>query len=207
MAMQLNPIQQYQNKHKGIRTMTFFSESMFKLLTEYKRVLKRYFKPEDRLIKIDDLELQRKLLKYADDIGLFHKAHRVLNDIEQWNNTTTNSPTEYSGIEEFYQHLKNQVNEYRLENGKLVNITQQASRAIVDAVQLMGLPEPQLTQPIAKKLDQCIYIVAKFGSKEQQDVFIKALKTQKNRLVNFFLPLLNNFERYLDLPEKKVAEG
>lgn len=173
--------------------MSIFSEHILKLLNDYKRILKRHLSTKEREKTIIDLGLKRKSLKFDTDAILYNKAHRVLKDIEYWTAKYNHAATEYSGIDEFYSHLKKYLNNYRIDSSQIVHMTQQVSCALVKAIQLISLPDAMLCDSHTHKLDDCIQTVVKFGTKDQRIMLAKALHNQKNRTATIFTPALDNF--------------
>jgi hypothetical protein len=173
--------------------MSIFSEYILKLLNEYKRVLKRYVSPSQREKTIIELGLKRKMLKFDSDVILYNKANRVLHDIENWTKNSINTATEYSGIDEFYQHIKNYLSEYRIEGNQIIHTSQKVSRALVQAIQLISLSHMKLSNQTTQKLEECVQTINHFGSKDQRILFAKAIIQQKNNYRDFGLVQLDNF--------------
>jgi oligoendopeptidase F len=176
--------------------MATFSERTLKLLNDYKRmILKRYISPEERKQTINELGLKRKSLKFETDVILYNKAHRVLKNIENWTGKLGNTATEHSGIDEFYQHLKKFLNDFHIAHGRVVHITQAASRAVVQTIQVLSLPEPKLSKE-AHKLDDLIQTIIKFGTSEHHAMLSKAMDEHKDSDSSILSPVLKNFTKY-----------
>src|SRR4051794_38688117 len=111
--------------------MSIFSEHILKLINDYKRLLRRYLSNSEREKTIISLGIKRKSLKYDNDVILYNKAHRVLSDIMYWSSKLNRVAGEYSGVDEFYQHLQNYLSNFRVEHNVVVHISQHASRALV----------------------------------------------------------------------------
>jgi len=146
---------------------------------------------------VTELGLKRKILKADDEVGVYLKAQNVVAALSLWTRNEASIGHWYSGIDEFCQHLKSILEDYQIENNQVVHTSQKASRAMVEAIQLMNLPNSRLNPTIAHKLDLCGQIIAEHGTREQQEMFSKALKNYQHSDINFFLPLLRNFEKYL----------
>lgn len=177
--------------------MSVFSEHILKSLNDYKRLLRRYLSNSDRDKAIINLGIKRKSLKFDSDVILYNKAHRVLSDIEYWSAKMNRMATEYSGIDEFYQYLKNYLSQYRVENNAVVHINQRVSCALVEAIQIISLPDSKLSESRVLKLDDCIKTVATFGTKDQRVMLAKALRNQKSlgNTISIYSPTLDNFVR------------
>lgn len=174
-----------------------FDKKILKLLNDYKLILRKHVARHEWAEKINALGLKRKQLRLDNEIALYHKAHRIVADILSWTDNANNTASWYSGIDEFCQHLKNILSEYHIDNDRILHASQYASRAMVEAIQIMKMPHSRLTSALAQKLDSCGHIIARHGTPEQQDLFVKTLKNYQQADINFFTPLVQNFERYL----------
>lgn len=175
--------------------MSTFNKVITKLLTEYKSIVKKFLSPKVATAKIDALGLKRKELRYDDDVALFYKSQRVLEDMQVWLRSEVRSHW-YSGLDEFCQYLKNILCEYELVNNRVVHTSRQASCALVEAFQIIRL-NTKRNKFTMRRLEHCAQIIAQFGTREQQEMFGKALKNHEYEDVNFFLPLLASFEKHL----------
>lgn len=175
--------------------MSIFSEHVLKLLNNYKRLLRRYVSTSEREKIIINLGIKRKSLKFDNDVILYNKAHRVIKDIEYWTSKINRNAAEYSGIDEFYQHVKKYLSQYRVENGIIVHVNQKVSCALVQAIQMIPLLESKLSDKHVSKLDDCIQTVVKFGTHDQRVMLAKALSKQRKHPTqsSLFTPALDNF--------------
>lgn len=178
--------------------MYVFAKVAIKLLNEYKSVLKKHLSRQDWTATINHLGLRRKTLRNDSETILFVKAQNAKKDLAKRLSQYSNPPSWYSGLDEFNQYFKNALDEYQLIDGKILNAAAEASRALVDAYQLMKMPNAKRDTAIAAKIENCSQIVAKFGSREQQIMFSKALKNYKHEDVNFFHPLIKAFEKHIN---------
>lgn len=186
--------------------MSIFSERILKSINDYKRLLKRYVSTADREKAIINLGIKRKSLRFDNDVILYNKAHRVLQDIQYWREKLNRTATEYSGIDEFYEYLKSYLSNYRIEGNIIVHITQRVSCALVQAIQIISLPESKLSDNNVSKLDDCIQTIAKFGSKDQRTMLAKALNKQRTTYSNphLFTPALDSFvKNYCDTLQRE----
>ena len=179
-----------------------FAEDIMTMLHAYKRALKRYLAPEDRELKIQMLDLDRKSIKLANETELYKKAHAIIADIKTWTENQNESPTAYSGIEEFSNKLLNLLNQYHIETDvsgemKVVHTQQLVSRAMVDAIQLLTISPEDLLGKRAYQLDCCFQIIAKYGTKEQREILMKMLQQRNQRHQKTIFPLFNSFLSYL----------
>lgn len=175
--------------------MTTFAKLILKLLTEYKSLIKKLLPQKEWSEKMTQLDLKRKALRHDDEIALYYKAQRVLEDTRCWLHRNSTSHW-HSGLDEFYNYLLNILEEYAVINNRIVHTSRQVSCAMVEAFQLIRL-ERKRNKLNNRRLDRCAQIIAQYGSREQQEMFSKALKSSQDEDINFFLPLLDNFEKYL----------
>jgi hypothetical protein len=168
------------------------------MLNNYKIILRKNLSIQKRTIKFATLGLKRQQLKQASDTVLYNTAQRVLEDIEQYiESSNDDAPSLYCGLHAFYKHLKSILANYSLQQNTVIHTHQQSSRALVNAIQLITLAKDKPDLAIANKLDLCGLTIAKLGSKEQKEKLAYALNLHKECNIDFFLPLLHNFERYL----------
>lgn len=177
--------------------MVTFKQKITKFLGEYRSILKKHLDLPTWKQKVISLGIKRTTLQQDNEITLFTKAHQVLKDFASWLESNGNRPAWYSGIEEFYEYLKNFLSEHRIENNKIININQQASRAMVEAIQLMNMPKSHQNFTSLNRIDFCGKAIAQFGTPSQQQLFAKALKDFQNQSTNFLIPLYENFEKHV----------
>lgn len=181
--------------------MSIFSEAILKLLNDYKRLLKRYVSTKEREDAIINIGIKRKSLKFDNDVILYNKAHRVLKEIEYLTSSLNRPATEYSGIKEFYEHLKNYLAQYRVDNNKIVHIHQQVSCALVQAIQIIAMPPAKLCENKLSLLDDCIQIIIKFGTEDQRVMLTKAFigqQIEKYDMLELHTPSLDNLIKNLN---------
>jgi len=168
--------------------MTFLSRTLRKLLTDYKRLLKRYMTPEERTLSITRLKLDRKLLKQDNEVALYQKAQAIIEHINK-DKAFKNLGAQHSGLELYREHLYAKITPYQIKGNTLINPARKASQAAVEAVQLIALPAEHLDEHIAKRLQRCITDILHLGSKEHHQTLSKALTRHKEKHPSFFLPL------------------
>ena len=146
-----------------------FSIKMCDALQAYKKILRRMLSNADAKARIETLGLKRKDLNQSSDIALYQKGKKVLTDISNDPRMDAQTPAWYSGIDEFYQMLEAMLNQYHPKGNKVVNHQQEASRALVKAIQLINLPKERLNQEIFTQINRCKETVLALGSKEQRE--------------------------------------
>ena len=188
--------------------MSVFVQTATQIINDYKRLLSKLVSATtDRQDRLKTMRLKRKDLRSSTEVDLYIKIKDIIADLENWQRKSTRESLEYSGLENFIEHVKSSFNEFRLtSSNKVVHGRQKASCALIEAVQLMSMPDPKLTSDLYERLDQCSQIIAKFGTQDQQIAYNKALQVHRERNASFFHPLVDSFKRYLSsLRNKDVA--
>jgi len=126
--------------------MTHIAKTLRTLLTEYKRLLKRYFTPAEKERIVQKLQLKRTTLKHASEVTLYRKTLKAIEELEKEKKTHPNCSSEHSGLCKFLEHLKEQTQHYQIKGKNLIDPRQQASNVLVKAIQLLSLP-PRKTRP------------------------------------------------------------
>ena len=86
--------------------MSPFATKFRQCVTHYKRILKRHLSATAYTLKVKTLHIKRTELKNISDADLFNIANRILRDIETWLAKQDISASEFSGLDEFHQHIK-----------------------------------------------------------------------------------------------------
>jgi hypothetical protein len=171
--------------------MSPFASKIRQLINQYKRILKRHLSASTYLLKVKTLHIKRKELKNATDVDLFHISNRVLYDIETWLSNQGIAACEYSGIDEFYRHMKSYTNTFRVDDDKILHSDQQASRAIVESIQLLCLP---FNEKNSLRLMNNISLMRRIGAYELLDKLSIALYKKNTETDNLFQPIIQFFE-------------
>lgn len=174
--------------------MRVFTEVVRKALNDYKQILKRSLPDDERNQKLEELGLLRRDLMLANDAVLYQKATNVIKDIQRQLRRNETTPAWYSGLDEFCYFLENELKQYCLDKNKVLHIAQQASRSLIDAIQLMSLPNTKLDDIVAEQLQRANQLLMRYGSKEQITQLKDVYRAHKTRNLNFFLPLLKQLE-------------
>jgi hypothetical protein len=188
--------------------MSIFSETISKAISDYRYLLRRYLPQVERMQKLAELELKNPDI-YNNDVSLYQVANNIIKDIEDNIKIPDQGYYSYSGIEHYCQYLKEYLDNYELENGFIIHKAQKASRAMIDVIQLILLPENRLSDSIAAKIKQHSKTVSQFGSDEQKEVFHSGLDRQSEHNPGFFAQLLAYFdqcERDNQLTEELVSQ-
>lgn len=180
--------------------MSTFYYTILKAINDYKALLRKNFTTAQANKKIKSFGIKRKQLKAASEQMLYEIGTKIVADLTEYTSDATRerATNNYYGAAEFLAHFKRILSENKIENHQIVNHRHKASRALVASIQLMSLPENQLTKEVAKKIDYYGQIVAKYGSAEQIKIFNDGLRQHQPRHVNFFVSILENFSIQLN---------
>ena len=180
--------------------MTVFSYIILKAINGYKAMLKRNLSATECVARMRKLGIKRAYIKSADEVELYEIGSKIIAEIEQNKSASKRekSVNFYYGAEEFLLYLKNLLAEYIIEDGKIVNVGQKSSCALVNVIQLIGMAKEKLTDEVAEQIHRCARVIAKYGSKEQKRIFSKILNSNQPRHMSFFFRQLQNFVSDLD---------
>lgn len=121
--------------------MSPFADNIRKLITQYKQILKRHLPARAFSTKINALQIKRTQLKHASDVELFHTIDRIIYEIESWQANKNIASSEYSGLDEFRDHIKTFIRNYAVKDNRVINRCQHASRTLVECIQLLSMPQ------------------------------------------------------------------
>lgn len=178
--------------------MSPFAVTIKQLVTHYKRVLKRHLSASNYSKKVEDLQIKRLTLKQASDIDLYHITSRVLYDTESWLASQHISANEHSGLNEFRDHLKEVMKNYYVENNQVMNSQQNASRVIVESIQLLNMP---FNETISLQLKKNIRLLHKLKSKEA----LSALRSALHKLSTAKKTDLTQILRFIENEQQSLA--
>ncbi|MCH9644048.1 MAG: hypothetical protein K0U29_01895 [Gammaproteobacteria bacterium] len=173
--------------------MSIFAETVSKAISDYRYLLRRYLPQADRMHKLDELNLKDPSI-YDNDASLYDVAWSIVKDIEANVKIPSQGYYSYSGIEHYCTYLKEYLDNYEREGDAIIHKAQRASRALIDVIQLLMLPENRLSDSIAAKIKQYAETVAYYGSDEQKQVFRNSIDRQAEHNSEFFGPLLQGYD-------------
>jgi hypothetical protein len=176
--------------------MSIFSETMITAISHYRMLLRRHLTQVERMNKLHALKLKDSD-SYASDVALYQIGIAIVKDMQENMQTATQGYYTYSGISEFCNYLKEYLEDYYIENEQVIHRAQKASRALMTAIQLSGLPREQLTDRIAKQFLDCNTTVAGFGSTEQCELQLHTLMRQQANNPGFYTRIIAHLESLL----------
>lgn len=180
--------------------MSAFYYIIIKAINDYKSLIRKTLSSKDATAKVRQFAIKRKQLKAYTPVKLYEIAQQIAADLAQQVKTAekAKSPNRYDGSREFLDFLQELLAEHRVEKDKVINTGQKVSRALVTAIQLIGLPEARLTRETATRIDECARVIALSGNEEAIKMFCNAVKKNQTRHESFFDSLSQNFCTYLD---------
>jgi hypothetical protein len=193
---------------EGVKIMSSFSEIILKAINDYRTLLRKTVPAEERKTKLRQLGLDGRYSELH-DLDLYEKAEMMTADLR--NNLSKeeeSSQYTYSGNRKFIEHLTNILDQYHVHGTKILHCTQLASRAIIESIQILSLPEDQLRlETNIKKLAKSNYLIARFGSDFQRDTHITSLKNNRENNKPFFDGILSNFETTLQKIKQELEQS
>ena len=172
---------------------SIFSETIKKAIGDYRYLLRRHLTQSERMTKLQKLNLKSMVI-YRSDVSLYQVAERIIIDMEENMTNTAQSYYSYSGIRQFCQYLREYLDDYIVESDKVVHRARKASCALLQAIQLIATPSDGLNDAVAEQLFDCNQVVANFGSVEQWDLHVQALKRQQVLNPGFYTRIIAHFE-------------
>lgn len=163
---------------------TIFAQTIARAISDYRQFLRKYLNQSDRVRKLNELGLKDPEL-YKSETALFSVAWGVVKDIEMNIEIPEQNYYSYSGIAKFCEYLKEYLENYEIENEKVIHKAQKASRAMIQAIQMMSISGDQLDETLAKKLEGCNEVIATCGSHEQCDLHLNTLERQRQVNPNY----------------------
>jgi hypothetical protein len=175
---------------------SIFFDTIAKAISDYRLLLRRYLSQADRQHKLAELNLKDPG-NFRNDLALYKTARAIIADIEQNMKIPEQGYYSYSGIAMFAEYLTEFLDNYEIDGNEVVHRAQRASKALIQAIQLVNLPENRLNQSIAEKLAACNEVIASYGSEEQRMLHQNNLERQRMLNESFYLPILENYQEKL----------
>jgi hypothetical protein len=189
---------------EGVRIMSSFSEIILKAINEYRSLLRKNTPTEQRKSKLREFGLDGRYSELS-DIDLYNTAKKMSSDLQLSTKDKAPSQYTYSGSQNFIKHLNDILDQYHIHGNKILHCTQLASRASIESIQLLALPEDKLRlESTIKRLAKSNYLIARFGSDAQRAHHVNNLKSNRERNKPFFDGILSNFETTLHKLEKEA---
>jgi len=177
-------------------TNSNFHDLMCKTLLEFKLIINRHLPKQQEKEIITQLKLRRKHIQAANDIMLFRIAQNVLTHLDNILTREIDVPSWYSGIEEFRHYLKKILTTYKtINNRKVVHGSQMAANSIIQALQLLSLPNDRFNDQVKEKLFRHGRIISQYGDENQHKHYSNVLRQKFHETPNLYLSLMKDFQR------------
>jgi hypothetical protein len=173
--------------------MIDFCNTILKIISDYKYILRKLLPPTQATIKIRELGIKRWHIKVATPVELYNIALRIRQELQKQlsvinTNKKKTSNSYYNGPEKFLSYLEEILANYRLENNQVVHLGEQASTALIAAIQL--ITNNNKATNYLQQIKNYGNIVVANGSSEQKKIFYDAInKYQENLRDEFMLAI------------------
>ena len=159
--------------------MAIFLNTMVKLVKEYRTLLRRQLTQAERMVKLRDLGLGKRIMQY-DEVTLYNAGQAIIADLENAETQKKQGYYTYSGMKQFQAYLKNYLSHYCVENDRVVHRAQKASKALLTTIQLTGQSQEQYdANALLEHLLNCNAVIVDFGSPEQYKMQKQIFKNKK----------------------------
>ena len=177
-------------------TMSSFAQTVAQSIADYRLYLRKSKEVDQasRVAKLTKLNL-KDVTVYSDDAVLYRTAVPILNDIRETIDIPEQGYYSYSGIAKFYQFLNDYLSDYELHDDKVIHRAQRASRAILEAIQVVnGKPAHLLTDAIKEQVYACQAIIVGYANEEQLEIYRENLVRLKPNAPLFYTDLIRHFD-------------
>jgi len=172
-----------------------FLPNALTLLQKYKSLLKKQL-PESASKKVlSKLQLHQRLPR--EEANLYHLMMDVIQHL-QTEITTKAENARFSGTAQLLQDMQDFLQWYHVVEDRLVHASQEASRAMLHAIQLMVLPGASRTKKVAMQLKDYAMKVARYGKPEQKALFKNSLEKHAAEDASFFLPIMTKYQEHFN---------
>ena len=103
----------------------------------------------------------------------------------------------FSGKLKILAAMQNLLDLYCLEEDRLFHVSQAASKAMLDAIQLMRSPVTTYTRHLSLQLKQFTLKVVQYGMPEQHQLWGRFLEKYLEQDESFFLPIFSYYQKHL----------
>lgn len=174
--------------------MAQFRDEALKLVSGYKKIIKRQLPQAEANKKFKTLNIKSRQLAIASDIQLYKTVALILENISEDIEKNRQTTYEYSGIVEFNDELKILLNTYQINGDTVKNKVFAGSRALLNAIQLIAVP---INDQNRKKLEQNLDCLENCGTQEQIAKMIHLLQKQASNDKNTYQPYVESLlKRY-----------
>lgn len=192
--------------------MSEFARKVYQLIGEYRAILRKTLPQSERMQKLERLRLKSKP-DSTTDFEFYQIAQNILQEEHQLRNQRNASYYSYSGVEQFCKCLKEFVQDYTVDQGRVVHSSQLSSKYFLEGLQTLSRQYEEVSDTVVSRVQYCNNVLAKFGENEQVARYLTLLRHQQNKHGETFNPLVKGFLQLLeqngrdplDLPVEQVA--
>ena len=156
--------------------MLSFSAQINQAIKDYKIILKRQLDSTSKRKKIRELGINRMALRQNGDILLYKKATEILKELKNYIDQHEDSAAWYSGIDRFYVHLQDLLNNYHIQDDKVIHNKQTVSHALLEIIQIAKIPKDIRSANNKESLDKAVNTIEKYGTQRDKTQAIKLLE-------------------------------
>lgn len=164
-----------------------FSLTVKSTLNEFKSIYRRCLPAKIKAnIDIKELGISRQELLYASDKILYDKLTDIIDMIENNIFCSSNELSEHQGLEDFIDTLKQIQENYSIDRNQVVHKGQQSSKALLNVLQIMEMPDLMLNSMQEQKVQTYFKIIVKLNQRDHVNTLLKALKEKLPENPGFF---------------------
>lgn len=169
-----------------------FYNVILRVINDYKYMLKRNLTVDEYKVRVRNLGIKRMHIRNAEEVKLYNIGLQIVSALENDEAifTTERPMSFYNGSQGFLRYLKELLAQYSVENGKVVHITQTASCALINLIQLLHKAQEKITNELKQEIDCHSHVIIKHGNKEQKRMFRKLIQEKGLSHMNAFLQAL-----------------
>ncbi len=186
--------------------MSEFSKKVYQLIGEYRTILRKNLPQFERMQKLEKLKLKAKL-DSTTEFEFYQIAQGILSDEANQRSSRDGSYYSYSGVEQFCKCLRDFVEKYAVENGRVVHVSQQCSNSFLFAVQLLSVEQESFSDESVSRLQKCNYVLSKYADNPTCQRYLELLRHQQHVHADRFTPLVLNFQQQLQKQGRNLLDA
>lgn len=182
--------------------MSIFSEKAIAIINDYRQLLKKFMTRTERVQKLLELRLNRRSPDEP-DMDLYKTIQSILEDVRARLQSGPAGYYSYSGLYSFYDHVQASMQDYALTRGHIVHRTQAASRALLEAFQMLSSASSSKNPQDAlvfNRFQECNSTLAHFASDEQLISYRERLEQRLYQNEPFFSKVIDDLQHKLEAP-------
>lgn len=169
-----------------------FKDMALKALGDYRKLVARYVEKSEASLLLKKMDVARPR-KNDSDIELMHTLIKIRTWMEEKIQSHPKGYYSYSGIEQYRLYLDEFLQQYQILSNRVVHKAQKASSAMLNIIQITGMPRPALSDSMGLKLMNFCQELVIFGSREQKLQVHALLNTKCEDYADFFAPILQDY--------------